>query len=139
MARYVAIGNSITAGYQSDGINDSTQARSYAVLLAQAAGTTFRVPALNRPGCQPPIADRKSTRLNSSHANISYAVFCLKKKPHQLRYSAVASADAGRRHLRSLRDGPPQETQGAAVGRVTAPRVPDQVRPGPVGAVIQSA
>src|SRR3712207_7499959 len=25
-------------------------------------------------------ADRKSTRLNSSHANISYAVFCLKKK-----------------------------------------------------------
>src|SRR5438445_8720244 len=27
-----------------------------------------------------PSADRKSTRLNSSHANISYAVFCLKKK-----------------------------------------------------------
>src|SRR3712207_8685322 len=26
--------------------------------------------------------DRKSTRLNSSHANISYAVFCLKKKTH---------------------------------------------------------
>src|SRR3712207_7967846 len=26
------------------------------------------------------IRDRKSTRLNSSHANISYAVFCLKKK-----------------------------------------------------------
>src|SRR3712207_7938467 len=27
-----------------------------------------------------PYKDRKSTRLNSSHANISYAVFCLKKK-----------------------------------------------------------
>src|SRR5258707_8176071 len=27
-----------------------------------------------------PAQDRKSTRLNSSHANISYAVFCLKKK-----------------------------------------------------------
>src|SRR3712207_7839999 len=27
-----------------------------------------------------PLGDRKSTRLNSSHANISYAVFCLKKK-----------------------------------------------------------
>src|SRR3712207_6944587 len=26
------------------------------------------------------VVDRKSTRLNSSHANISYAVFCLKKK-----------------------------------------------------------
>src|SRR3712207_7930334 len=30
-------------------------------------------------GCS---GDRKSTRLNSSHANISYAVFCLKKKKH---------------------------------------------------------
>src|SRR3712207_8575123 len=29
--------------------------------------------------------DRKSTRLNSSHANISYAVFCLKKKKNQLK------------------------------------------------------
>src|SRR3712207_7259171 len=28
----------------------------------------------------PRLGDRKSTRLNSSHANISYAVFCLKKK-----------------------------------------------------------
>src|SRR5258707_8345511 len=34
------------------------------------------------PGRQ---ADRKSTRLNSSHANISYAVFCLKKKKKQTR------------------------------------------------------
>src|SRR3712207_8363481 len=34
------------------------------------------------------IADRKSTRLNSSHANISYAVFCLKKKNklHYIQY-----------------------------------------------------
>src|SRR5258707_14911932 len=30
------------------------------------------------------ISDRKSTRLNSSHANISYAVFCLKKKKQRL-------------------------------------------------------
>src|SRR3712207_7083460 len=32
-----------------------------------------------------PELDRKSTRLNSSHANISYAVFCLKKKKIQQR------------------------------------------------------
>src|SRR3712207_7837526 len=31
-------------------------------------------------GVQRFLKDRKSTRLNSSHANISYAVFCLKKK-----------------------------------------------------------
>src|SRR3712207_8596315 len=36
--------------------------------VAEAAGSHRR------------LADRKSTRLNSSHANISYAVFCLKKK-----------------------------------------------------------
>src|SRR3712207_6988248 len=35
---------------------------------------------LDEPGI---LADRKSTRLNSSHANISYAVFCLKKKTKQ--------------------------------------------------------
>src|SRR3712207_8714379 len=34
-------------------------------------------------------ADRKSTRLNSSHANISYAVFCLKKKHICLNQSRV--------------------------------------------------
>src|SRR6476660_10336688 len=32
------------------------------------------------PSCCPPRPDRKSTRLNSSHQIISYAVFCLKKK-----------------------------------------------------------
>src|SRR3712207_7722937 len=34
-------------------------------------------------------ADRKSTRLNSSHANISYAVFCLKKKKYYI-YSLLS-------------------------------------------------
>src|ERR1035441_10789949 len=33
-----------------------------------------------RPPRPPPFLDRKSTRLNSSHLGISYAVFCLKKK-----------------------------------------------------------
>src|SRR3712207_8583628 len=41
-------------------------------------------PWCNRPTSSAYLAslDRKSTRLNSSHANISYAVFCLKKKNH---------------------------------------------------------
>src|SRR3712207_8142845 len=34
--------------------------------------------------CPVSSRDRKSTRLNSSHANISYAVFCLKKKKRQI-------------------------------------------------------
>src|SRR3712207_7261465 len=39
-----------------------------------------RIRACRRPAYVYAILDRKSTRLNSSHANISYAVFCLKKK-----------------------------------------------------------
>src|SRR3712207_7710696 len=38
------------------------------------------VRARQREGAGDRLPDRKSTRLNSSHANISYAVFCLKKK-----------------------------------------------------------
>src|SRR2546427_8207745 len=34
-----------------------------------------------------PVRDRKSTRLNSSHSQISYAVFCLKKKKKKLKDS----------------------------------------------------
>src|SRR3712207_8522836 len=45
-----------------------------------------------------PGKDRKSTRLNSSHANISYAVFCLKKKiiiePVRYSNSAISSLHA---------------------------------------------
>src|SRR5690348_6858665 len=37
-------------------------------------------PQPNVPASRSPVADRKSTRLNSSHPSISYAVFCLKKK-----------------------------------------------------------
>src|SRR3712207_6849326 len=36
----------------------------------------------------PGLADRKSTRLNSSHVNISYAVFCLKKKIKTVDFSS---------------------------------------------------
>src|SRR2546422_4389791 len=47
------------------------------------AGTAAReqgVPEAHRSLASPIIIDRKSTRLNSSHGYISYAVFCLKKK-----------------------------------------------------------
>src|SRR3712207_8039785 len=44
------------------------------------AAKTARTVSLNWRMLEKPAADRKSTRLNSSHANISYAVFCLKKK-----------------------------------------------------------
>src|SRR3712207_7754694 len=51
---------------------------------ALTMGTQILMPALSPTMTEGKLArwlkDRKSTRLNSSHANISYAVFCLKKK-----------------------------------------------------------
>src|SRR2546422_7060745 len=49
-----------------------------------------RTPA---PGGRP-IRDRKSTRLNSSHGYISYAVFCLKKKKKKLRCKRHCTTDS---------------------------------------------
>src|SRR2546422_2626149 len=47
-------------------------------------------------GC---VGDRKSTRLNSSHGYISYAVFCLKKKNKAFKYCDIHNiSDVGSRH-----------------------------------------
>src|SRR4051812_49582494 len=55
-------------------------------------GTRRRRPAVSKPAARPagggvPSADRKSTRLNSSHMSISYAVFCLKKKKNKIQHT----------------------------------------------------
>src|SRR5256886_11126624 len=49
-------------------------------------------------GAAPKKKDRKSTRLNSSHSQISYAVFCLKKKKNDRQVLAIADEmmDRGR-------------------------------------------
>src|SRR3712207_8587937 len=43
-----------------------------------------------QPAAERRDQDRKSTRLNSSHANISYAVFCLKKKKNRRTQTSLA-------------------------------------------------
>jgi len=55
--RYVSMGNSLTAGFQSGGINDSTQSQSYPVLLAQSMHAPFYVPFMRKPGCPPPFTN----------------------------------------------------------------------------------
>src|SRR2546422_11251783 len=79
--------------------NDTATTEIYTLSLHDAL--PILVPRLHRPvssvrgrdgaslpGCKFPRGeqDRKSTRLNSSHGYISYAVFCLKKKKPQLQY-----------------------------------------------------
>ena len=60
---YVALGNSITAGYQSGVINDSTQRQSYARLLAGAMGTQYHYASIAGRGCTPPIANTQTGAL----------------------------------------------------------------------------
>src|SRR3989475_5352198 len=61
---------------------------------ARAVGGPFEV----RPGCASLEPDRKSTRLNSSHSQISYAVFCLKKKKTPWPRTRVRRVPRGGRH-----------------------------------------
>src|SRR5690349_22814054 len=52
----------------------------YTTLFRSGPHNGGRLAQLYRHGSRPAWIDRKSTRLNSSHVEISYAVFCLKKK-----------------------------------------------------------
>src|SRR3712207_8631861 len=68
-----------TTLFRSSRLNGSTASRRGAT-MSPLRYVSWYSPKL--AGCvkSSPRSDRKSTRLNSSHANISYAVFCLKKK-----------------------------------------------------------
>src|SRR3712207_8469691 len=59
--------------FKADGVTQGSRGHLLFLPLLQREPIQLQVPTLL------PL-DRKSTRLNSSHANISYAVFCLKKK-----------------------------------------------------------
>src|SRR5437588_9716497 len=61
-------------------------------VAAQERGTAL-VARLGNEGLRHQRADRKSTRLNSSHTVISYAVFCLKKKTIKSAVRLVAPQD----------------------------------------------
>src|SRR5256885_8964779 len=74
--------------------NDTATTEIYTLSLHDALPISqFCEPARAEPICTPEpearAADRKSTRLNSSHLVISYAVFCLKKKKRKVMISVV--------------------------------------------------
>src|SRR5690349_23607943 len=71
---------------RTDGADDlAAQLNTTAAVRVQAQAIEFPAAVLRVLGHDPPggVTDRKSTRLNSSHVEISYAVFCLKKKKIQ--------------------------------------------------------
>lgn len=95
--RYVALGNSITAGYQSGGINDSTQKQSYALLLAKQMNTRYAYPSLTAPGCPPPVNNLLTqTRVGTASTSTTCALRATSSSTLTLNNVAVpgiASAD----------------------------------------------
>src|SRR3712207_6915198 len=79
---YTTLFRSAFAGGRNDEVSMMNQIESLIFLLGAAAllAQLARVLKVPYPVFLVLGGDRKSTRLNSSHANISYAVFCLKKK-----------------------------------------------------------
>src|SRR5689334_24571401 len=79
-------------GYKTSPSDSSTRGRSSVAIVVRAGGRRWGRAAFasgsggrrrQRRQSREVIQDRKSTRLNSSHSSISYAVFCLKKKKKQ--------------------------------------------------------
>src|SRR5258707_5965902 len=78
-----------TTLFRSDSEGGITESGDSVWIVSDEAGTLLRID----PASNSVRQDRKSTRLNSSHANISYAVFCLKKKK-KLNHNAILVIDA---------------------------------------------
>src|SRR2546427_7143010 len=86
--------------------------------VSPPAASALLCEAVSIPRAIPLTIDRKSTRLNSSHSQISYAVFCLKKKKNQTRANTTVRPQCA---ARSMRDNnqttntckPSQDEQGS--------------------------
>ncbi len=92
--RYVALGNSLTAGYQSGGINQDLQEQAYPVLLAQKAGATFGIAALNNPGCPPPFAGPLTSQRIGSQECLARNVTAVPRLVQNLAVPGALMADA---------------------------------------------
>src|SRR5207245_2988312 len=86
-----------------------------------ANAITKRTTDLEGPAREP--LDRKSTRLNSSHGSISYAVFCLKKKKKQTDTTTAGiptRTTAARHPAIAIRQAPDKDT-------ITVPQMPQAI------------
>src|SRR5437879_9063876 len=106
---YVTCPSSFLRGYGVLGHLHSFPTRRSSDLRNKAAGRPPQAAAasafsflISRPRNQETERDRKSTRLNSSHRCISYAVFCLKKKKRRDRLDTEASEQKQENETQSL-------------------------------------
>src|SRR5258708_26413176 len=80
-------------------LHDALPISTISELPPGAKGTTKRMGRVGQASCGTRLTDRKSTRLNSSHQIISYAVFCLKKKIISWIHLSGYSPAIGRRYV----------------------------------------
>ena len=69
LTRYVAIGNSITAGYQSSALYEGAQIYSFPSLIAQQVNASFAMPLISEPG----IGGKLCVKSLDSICNVCYA------------------------------------------------------------------
>ncbi len=93
--RYVAMGNSISAGFQSGGINDSTQKRAFPVLLGAAAGADFAIPDLIMPGCPSPYLNNVAKTHVGGVPDATYRSICFGRITNSGAISNVSVPGAG--------------------------------------------
>src|SRR5204862_4634442 len=72
--------NSVSLPKEREGVRLDSPALVHALLYVTCGDRAVRADVIGLVAGHLPEQDRKSTRLNSSHVEISYAVFCLKKK-----------------------------------------------------------
>src|SRR5882757_11181460 len=92
--------------------NDTATTEIYTLSLHDALPIYQGDAVFGHPGVRDPnrrwdaLIDRKSTRLNSSHANISYAVFCSKKKNSTSKTSMSIKKKKNKRHEQNNASNP---------------------------------
>src|SRR2546430_13105128 len=84
---YTTLFRSKKTGVSTELVNEGFGVNQMVYFLAKALNADAGWTCVEEPEIHLHPSDRKSTRLNSSHSQISYAVFCLKKKKTKYTYT----------------------------------------------------
>ena len=100
LSKYVAMGTSISMGFASDGVFNTSQLSSWPNLLATDAGVTFKQPLINPPGCTPPFAAPLGALKRIDNTSIVTTNVCSNNQPgiqlptQNLAISGASTSDA---------------------------------------------
>ncbi|WP_189090094.1 SGNH/GDSL hydrolase family protein [Deinococcus ruber] len=118
--RYVSLGDSLTAGFQSGGLTAQGQQAAYPVIIARLAHIDFGVPAGKAPGCPPPLdgglfkPGASCVRVQPNVRGSNFAVPGARVED-LLNRTAQTAPDAATRQLYTLILGPKLSQVGAAL------------------------